>query len=472
MILNDLSSPTGYVEQCSKLELSGWVAHKKASKLPMVTIVQGGDIVCVLRPHISASNVISSLNLDPKTDAAFRWKLPFPLLAGLNAGKDFNIIFEDGTVLEKGRKLHISLIENIDPDAKRDLEQAKIMLPASRPEIDGESFSLSIAVLRNEKDPVTKVVAGDNIFTPESSKGRVMGLCTDHVEVRLKKSELEATERNFTSIRLATDKNMIDERQKFHQKLRTIWIPNDIFSIKTLRPPVPASGNIVRVSGEESDLRFVVGGTTTFIQLNEISKKYFNVSLGEYQTCVDWGCGCARVMRQFWEAGKLLKLREPNQQRIIGVDIDPVNINWCKENMDGRGNYKVLSLEGFDFNTAEIDLLYGISVMTHLTEHHQNLWLNEIARVVRPGGCVILTTHGEFAYYRHSRMLATAFVERFGIFDLTPDAAIGADKDTYYRATFHSREYIKKYWSKNFEILDVIPVANAFHQDFIVMRRL
>jgi hypothetical protein len=106
-----------------------------------------------------------------------------------------------------------------------------------------------------------------------------------------------------------------------------------------------------------------------------------------------------------------------------------------------------------------------------LSEHHQFLWLREIRRIVKPGGCVILTIHGEKTFYENPASFALPFVERFGIFDGISDDALGANLDRYYRATFHSRSYIKENWSKFFDILDVIPVSNAFLQDYVVLRR-
>src|SRR5690606_11385803 len=121
----------------------------------------------------------------------------------------------------------------------------------------------------------------------------------------------------------------------------------------------------------------------------------------------------------------------------------------------------------FDEPDASVDLLYGISVMTHLTELNQQLWLEEISRILKPGGCALLTTHGEYATYRVNDNIALPFVDRFGFFDALPDAAIGADRDTYYRATYQSRAHVRQLWGKHFEILDVIPAANSFIQDFV-----
>jgi SAM-dependent methyltransferase len=332
-------------------------------------------------------------------------------------------------------------------------------------------LSIGIACLRAAEMPVSCVLYGNKEIKAKESHHRVMNKVQDTVTIKIGPEDFQESNKPFVKVSIKTQPQN-DERLGFHQKLRTLWIPSTIFKPEKLVASVPDEENIARVSGIASGLRYQIGGATTFIQLNEISKRYFGCTLDKFGTVVDWGVGCARVMRQFWEAGPAIGLGLSESQSIIGLDIDPINIEWCKANMGKKGRYDLLSLHGFNLDKCSVDFLYGISVMTHLTEHNQHLWLDEIARIVKPGGCIVLTVHGEFSYYRHPRMIATPFVERLGFFDSSPDAAIGKERDTYYRATFHAREYIRKHWTRDFEILDFIAVANAFHQDFVVMRRL
>jgi SAM-dependent methyltransferase len=47
-----------------------------------------------------------------------------------------------------------------------------------------------------------------------------------------------------------------------------------------------------------------------------------------------------------------------------------------------------------DSNT--FDLIYAFSVLTHLSVDLQKEWLAEFRRLLRPGGILIFSTHGEF----------------------------------------------------------------------------
>jgi SAM-dependent methyltransferase len=45
------------------------------------------------------------------------------------------------------------------------------------------------------------------------------------------------------------------------------------------------------------------------------------------------------------------------------------------------------------FEDASFDLIYAFSVFSHLNEETGISWINDFARLVRPGGAVMVTTH-------------------------------------------------------------------------------
>jgi SAM-dependent methyltransferase len=257
-----------------------------------------------------------------------------------------------------------------------------------------------------------------------------------------------------------------------HHSLRTVDVPCTAFDRGTLRSPLPPIENIVRVSGRKSDqVNFLVSGLTTFNRLDAIARHYTGVGIAELDVVVDWGVGCGRVVRHLLER---LQPAAARSQTIIGVDIDEVNVKWCQENLSNLSpgvQFNVLSLDGFQLPSDSVDLLYGISIFTHLSEYDQHKWLSEIRRVLKPGAIAILTVNGEAKFCRQRDEIGLPFVQKFGFFDGVPDSAIGADRSDYYRSTLHTRPYILKNWGLYFEILDFIVMANAFQQDFVVVRR-
>src|SRR5262245_3347086 len=74
---------------------------------------------------------------------------------------------------------------------------------------------------------------------------------------------------------------------------------------------------------------------------------------------LDWGCGCGRIARH-WE-------REDGQIELFGCDINPALVGWSRENI-AWGTFTVCDLSPpLSYPDQHFDLIYGISVLTHLT---------------------------------------------------------------------------------------------------------
>ncbi|MFQ6550464.1 class I SAM-dependent methyltransferase [Aestuariibius sp. 2305UL40-4] len=128
-----------------------------------------------------------------------------------------------------------------------------------------------------------------------------------------------------------------------------------------------------------------------------------------------------------------------------------------------------------DLPSDTYDLITGISVMTHLTEAAQQIWLQELRRVLRDDGLVLLSIHGAYATYNAARLgHVTPMVDvlESGLHDRTPDRNLGPKLDipTYYKATYTSIDYIRSSWSGHFEVVDHFPSTNNLKQDFVLLR--
>ncbi|HEX8122383.1 MAG TPA: class I SAM-dependent methyltransferase [Solirubrobacteraceae bacterium] len=100
---------------------------------------------------------------------------------------------------------------------------------------------------------------------------------------------------------------------------------------------------------------------------------------------LDFGCGCGRVARRWAALGLDLH----------GCDYNPELVAWCRENlpfMEARVN----ALEPpTPYADDRFGLVYAISVLTHLTEPLAERWVEELTRILRPGGLLLVTTHGD-----------------------------------------------------------------------------
>jgi SAM-dependent methyltransferase len=103
---------------------------------------------------------------------------------------------------------------------------------------------------------------------------------------------------------------------------------------------------------------------------------------------LDWGCGPGRVIRH-------LPAVIGNGCEYFGTDYNPQTIDWCSKNLPGIAfNCNSLAAK-LPYADNYFDVIYGISIFTHLSEQMHHDWYNELFRVLRPGGIMFLTTQGD-----------------------------------------------------------------------------
>jgi SAM-dependent methyltransferase len=101
---------------------------------------------------------------------------------------------------------------------------------------------------------------------------------------------------------------------------------------------------------------------------------------------LDFGCGWGRVARFF--------LHDIRGEGLFGVDIDQRGIESCRESFP-LGTFLVSSpWPPSGFHAETFDLVYAVSVFSHLPEGMHLAWVEEITRILRPGGVLVATTLG------------------------------------------------------------------------------
>ncbi len=182
---------------------------------------------------------------------------------------------------------------------------------------------------------------------------------------------------------------------------------------------------------------------------------------------LDWGCGHGRVTRHF--------INHWPQARIEGADIDAENIEWCQENLP-RGNFTTVPLlPPSSLKSASFDAVFGISVVTHLTEAAQIAWLQELSRILKPGGLALLSFGGASGAAWGSFWHGPDWWQKWrdqefddGIMDPALKGKIA--EDNYYRLTVQSIAWTRKLWSRYFDIV-AIEADFVGNQDLAVLRR-
>jgi SAM-dependent methyltransferase len=240
----------------------------------------------------------------------------------------------------------------------------------------------------------------------------------------------------------------------------TIWSRAEFFT--------PESNGMKRTQGHELIFRYITYGFTVATQLDGALQAYFGKNLSNFRIICDWGVGCGRI-------AQMVHYLAPKSE-IIGIDIDSENVNWCANTLP-FGKYESISLyPPTNIGAETIDLIYGISVVTHLKRDALEAWISELSRILRPGGVALVTINGG-AGLVGALSNNVSLVERViqnGFDDGTRDGALDAvieDKD-YYRLTFMMHSTALELFSKKFRVRDILRQANAASQDLVVCERL
>ncbi|MGH9784853.1 MAG: class I SAM-dependent methyltransferase [Terriglobia bacterium] len=148
--------------------------------------------------------------------------------------------------------------------------------------------------------------------------------------------------------------------------------------------PMPPPELVYLVTGQFDAEVYYQSGMLGAQCIREVLSKQ-GLDLNSFGTILDFGCGCGRILRHW---------RKPSGPKLWGVDYNPRLIDWCRRNLTFAEFAVNTSATNLPFREGTFDFIYSISVFTHLTEPEQRFWMNELTRVLKPGGHLLFTVHG------------------------------------------------------------------------------
>ncbi|PCH75568.1 MAG: hypothetical protein COC12_00020 [Rhodobacteraceae bacterium] len=195
---------------------------------------------------------------------------------------------------------------------------------------------------------------------------------------------------------------------------------------------------------------------------------------------LDFGCGAARLLRYF--------LLFSPEHRYYACEVNKASLKHVRTLSKKVVARQVKSHPPSTFSNNSMDAVYAWSIWTHFDEKTGRAWLEDIHRILKPGGCALITVHSDELVGRYGTdpMLVNRMEEQggnyqkirdeydtkgFSYWSAYPDDAkdVGIDTETFGMA-FTSIDYIKKNWLDLFELEGVVTAIPQW-QDLIVLKK-
>lgn len=169
---------------------------------------------------------------------------------------------------------------------------------------------------------------------------------------------------------------------RLYLRLRFWW--SDRFDGQAREVELPPALLRYRVSELLSANQFLRSGEGC-AALIQRSAAETGVGFDSAKRVLDFGCGCGRTIA--W-------LMRDCEAEFHGVDVDADAIEWCTKHLP-RGRFISCSPEPpLPYPDDSFDVIYCLSVFTHLDEPMQDLWLSELNRILKPSGVLLFTVFG------------------------------------------------------------------------------
>jgi len=147
------------------------------------------------------------------------------------------------------------------------------------------------------------------------------------------------------------------------------------------------------------EMRQLVGPTDEAAFNNPGGHLIFDVPEPQYDSVLDFGCGCGRLARQMIQ-------QHVRPRRYVGFDLHGGMVRWCRENLGPRApGFEFLhhDVSNRSFNPGPdkppvlrmpvedgaFSLVIALSVFTHTIQSHAEYYLREVMRVMRPDGVLV-----------------------------------------------------------------------------------
>jgi SAM-dependent methyltransferase len=168
--------------------------------------------------------------------------------------------------------------------------------------------------------------------------------------------------------------------------------------------------------------------------------------MDQFESILDFGCG----------AGRLLQML-PVTCRVAGCDPNGPLIRFASKMLPHADIYQSEPEPPLKWADGTFDLVYAYSVFSHLRRDSEDRWLDELARVGKPGCTYLLTVQGDWWLESKFDAATRARIRESGFWYFDFHKATGGEMDfpDNYGSSIHTSDYVKREWAKRFDVLQV-----------------
>lgn len=173
---------------------------------------------------------------------------------------------------------------------------------------------------------------------------------------------------------------------------------------------------------------------------------------------LDFGCGSARTLRHL--RGKRWGLH--------GCDIDAEAVRWAAEAFPEIDLRATGTNPPLPWSDSSFDAVWAVSVFTHFDETSQTVWLAELARLLRGGGVLLISTMGPRvlgAFADHDTAANRRDLDSAGFIFRSRDGSFNE------QAAFHTAAGVTRLAAPWFELEEWIEGGLDGFQDVSVLRK-
>lgn len=180
--------------------------------------------------------------------------------------------------------------------------------------------------------------------------------------------------------------------------------------------------------------KFIEDGKLAANEIIEWTKPYLKT---QEPVILDWGCGVGRISRH---------IKELYPYTIVSAcDNDEQKITWNKAHYSDIDFAVIPYAPPTQYASGHFNLVCGISVLTHIDAELQRAWLQELHRILKPNGILLITTQGE-AYRNKLSIKEKRLLDKHGIYTQNPYQEGHRMMSTYHQ-TDHFKKMIRPYFT-------------------------